>query len=52
MKHSSRIVLLAAIVFLDRATAAFAGMPVLLLSDLARMRVQTISFFLVCRRRR
>ncbi len=30
------------------ARTALAGMPVVLLNDLARMRIQTISFFLLC----
>jgi hypothetical protein len=36
------------IVVLGDARAALAGMPVILLNDLARMRIQTISFFLLC----
>lgn len=39
--------LVAALVFLDQPAVARAGMPVVLLSDLARMRIQSISFFLL-----
>ena len=39
--------LLTVVVWLGCSRPAFAGMPVLLLSDLARMRLQVISFFLL-----
>jgi hypothetical protein len=42
-----RIMAIAALIFLDHPTLSFAGMPSVTLSDLARMRVQTISFFLL-----
>lgn len=48
MRHSVRILALAAIVLLEGTDSARAGMPMALLSDVARMRVQTISFFLGC----
>jgi len=47
MKPGVRVILLASWILLEHADAAWAGMPVALLSDLARMRMQTISFFLV-----
>lgn len=39
--------LVAALVFFDQPAVARAGMPVVLLGDLARMRIQSISFFLL-----
>lgn len=46
MRHGFRILIFATFL-LDPAGVAVAGMPMALLTDLARMRVQTISFFLV-----
>ena len=48
MKHRSRILGVAAFLMLGPARAALAGMPTVMLDDLARMRIQTISFFLLC----
>jgi hypothetical protein len=46
MRRSARAALAAAAVIVCCPEAALAGMPSITLSDLARMRVQTISFFL------
>jgi hypothetical protein len=46
MGPRTRILLLAATVLLGAPESARAGMPVVTLTDVARMRVQTISFFL------
>src|SRR5690348_1354111 len=40
--------LIVAFAFLDDASVARAGMPSLTLSDVAQLRFQVISFFLVC----
>jgi hypothetical protein len=48
MQRLVRFAGLAAFVVLDWAESAQAGMPMGLLSDVARMRFQTISFFLAC----
>ncbi len=40
--------MIAVFLTLGPARSALAGMPVALLSDVARMRLQTISFFLLC----
>jgi hypothetical protein len=48
MKHRSLVPGIAALVMLAPARTAMAGMPEVLLSDLARMRIQTISFFVLC----
>ena len=47
MKRRLGILAISVLVFLDRPGVAWAGMPSLTLTDLARMRLQTISFFLV-----
>jgi hypothetical protein len=48
MKRPGRSILLIAAALLVRADVALAGMPSVTLSDLARMRIQVISFFAVC----
>jgi hypothetical protein len=48
MKRRSRVLGVAAFLMLGPVRTAMAGMPVVLLNDLARMRIQTISFFLLC----
>jgi hypothetical protein len=47
MASRARCFLIVALVFLDLPAAARAGMPVVTLTDLARMRIQTLSFFLL-----
>ncbi len=47
MNRCLRIAGIAVVMFFEHASVAFAGMPSITLSDLARMRFQTISFFLV-----
>jgi hypothetical protein len=47
MKSRAWSLLLIALIALDQPQVAWAGMPSITLSDLARMRVQTISFFLL-----
>ncbi len=47
MKSRAWGLLIMALVSLDQPVVAWAGMPSVTLSDLARMRVQTISFFLL-----
>jgi hypothetical protein len=47
MKLRVSSLLVIAFVFLDEPDVVWAGMPSVTLSDLARMRVQTISFFLL-----
>ena len=47
MKSRAWGLLIMALVSLDQPEAAWAGMPMVTLSDLARMRIQTISFFLL-----
>ena len=46
MTRYVRIVSIAALIFVGHPNDALAGMPAVMLSDLARMRFQTISFFL------
>jgi hypothetical protein len=48
MKRRSRVAVVTAFLTLGPAKFALAGMPVTLLNDLARVRLQTISFFLLC----
>jgi hypothetical protein len=47
MKRCFRVMAIAALISLEQANVALAGMPMTTLSDLARMRLQTISFFLL-----
>jgi hypothetical protein len=47
MKFRAWSLLIVALVMLDQPEGAWAGMPSIVLSDLARMRIQTISFFLL-----
>ena len=48
MKTRSWTILLLALLALDQAGTAQAGMPMVTLTDVARMRLQTLSFFLLC----
>lgn len=48
MKTRGAPLLLAALIWLEQPAPAAAGMPSLTLTDIARMRIQTISFFLAC----
>ncbi len=47
MKRNRKTIAIAALLFFEHANVALAGMPAVTLSDLARMRIQTISFFLL-----
>jgi hypothetical protein len=47
MNPCFRVMLLATLLFCENSSVAVAGMPMTTLSDLARMRLQTISFFLL-----
>ncbi len=47
MNRCLRIAGIAVVISFEHSSAAFAGMPAITLSDLARMRFQTISFFLL-----
>ena len=47
MNRRRKTIAIAALLFFEHANIALAGMPSITLSDLARMRIQTISFFLV-----
>jgi hypothetical protein len=47
MNRRFRVMLIASLLFIEHANVAAAGMPMTTLSDLARMRLQTISFFLL-----
>jgi hypothetical protein len=47
MNRHIRSISIAALIFVGHPTEALAGMPSITLSDLARMRISTISFFLV-----
>jgi hypothetical protein len=47
MKPRAWSVLIIGLLSLDQPEVARAGMPMVTLSDLARMRIQTISFFLL-----
>ncbi|HEV3163923.1 MAG TPA: hypothetical protein VGZ22_07805 [Isosphaeraceae bacterium] len=48
MRLRSLAAVIATVAWLGVPSAAWAGMPAITLSELARMRVQTISFFLAC----
>ena len=48
MKRPMRLIAFAAILVLDEPRLAQAGMPMATLSDIAVMRLEAISFFLVC----
>ena len=47
MNRCLRIMAITTLLFLEHSSVAFAGMPMTTLTDLARMRLQTISFFLL-----
>jgi hypothetical protein len=47
MNRVLRIMPIAALLLHEQASVACAGMPMTTLTDLARMRLQTISFFLL-----
>ena len=47
MNRSWKTIAIAVLLFFGHAKIALAGMPSITLSDLARVRLQTISFFLV-----
>ncbi len=47
MNRCLRMMAIATLLFLEPASVAFAGMPMTTFSDLASMRLQTISFFLL-----
>jgi hypothetical protein len=48
MRRRLRVAVIAIFVMLGPAKFALAGMPTVLLNDLVRMRLQAISFFLLC----